>query len=83
MLNLPSVVITPVTPIVLADTHDQTANRSLTQQRDIWSDFLSLNISANTQRAYSKAIADFYERIYNEPVSAGSIAKFLTLPSSS
>jgi integrase/recombinase XerC len=80
MRDLPSIVITPVVPIAPADTHYRTANRSLAQPRDIWSDFLSLKISANTQRAYSKAIADFYRRVYDETVSAASIAKFLALP---
>jgi integrase/recombinase XerC len=82
MPNLPSIVITPVAPIATADPHYQTTSRSLAQERDIWSDFLSLKISANTQRAYAKAIADFYQRVYDEPVSPESIAKFLTLPSS-
>jgi hypothetical protein len=35
-----------------------------------------------TQRTYTKAIADFYQRVYDEPVSARSIANFLTLPPS-
>jgi integrase/recombinase XerC len=82
MLNLPSIVITPVAPIATVDPRCQTTNRSLAQQRDIWSDFLSLKISANTQRAYAKAIADFYQRVYDEAVSPESIAKFLTLGSS-
>jgi integrase/recombinase XerC len=82
MPSLPSIVITPVAPIATVDPPRQPPNRSLAQQRDIWSDFLSLKISANTQRAYAKAIADFYQRVYDEPVSPESIAKFLTLPSS-
>jgi integrase/recombinase XerC len=82
MPNLPSIVITPVAPIAIADPHCQINSRSLAQQRDIWSDFLSLKISANTQRAYAKAIADFYQRVYDEAVSPESIVKFLTLPSS-
>ena len=79
MPNLPSIVITSVASIAIADPHRQTANHSLAQARDIWSDFLSLKISANTQRAYAKAIADFYQRVYDEVVSPESIAKFLTL----
>jgi integrase/recombinase XerC len=79
MPNLPSIVITP---IAIADLHPQPTSRSLAQERDIWSDFLSLKISANTQRAYAKAIADFYQRVYNEAVSPESIARFLTLPPS-
>jgi integrase/recombinase XerC len=88
MPNLPSIVITQVAPIAVgealpvANLHRLTANRALAQARDIWSDFLSLKISANTQRAYAKAIADFYQRVYDEAVSPESIAKFLTLPSS-
>ena len=82
MPNLPSIVITAIAPIATVDPHCQTTNRSLAQQRDIWSDFLSLKISANTQRAYAKAIADFYQRVYDEVVSPASIAKFLTLGSS-
>jgi integrase/recombinase XerC len=82
MPNLPSIVTTAIAPIATADPHCQTTSRSLAQQRDIWSDFLSLKISAHTQRAYSKAIADFYQRVYDRPVSARSIAKFLTLGSS-
>jgi integrase/recombinase XerC len=96
MPNLPSIVITPVAPIAVgvgeasasaeadpvANPHRPTANRDLAQARDIWSDFLSLKISANTQRAYAKAIADFYQRVYDEQVSPESIANFLTLPSS-
>jgi integrase/recombinase XerC len=96
MPNLPSIVITQVAPIAVgvgeasasaeadpvANPHRSTANRDLAQQRDIWSDFLSLKISANTQRAYAKAIADFYHRVYDEAVSPESIANFLTLPSS-
>ncbi|MCY7334601.1 MAG: tyrosine-type recombinase/integrase [Chamaesiphon sp.] len=90
MPNLPSIVITPIAPIATTVGVDsplenlQIANQSLTltQARDIWSDFLSLKISANTQRAYASAIADFYRRVYDESVSAGAIAKFLTLPAS-
>jgi integrase/recombinase XerC len=82
MPSLPSIVITTIAPIATADPHCQTTSRSLAQQRDIWSDFLSLKISANTQRAYSKAIADFYQRVYNDAVSPESIAKFITLPPS-
>jgi integrase/recombinase XerC len=82
MPNLPSIVITPVVPIVIADPHRQPAHRDLAQQRDIWLDFLSLKISANTQRAYAKAIADFYQRVYDEAVSPESISRFITLPPS-
>jgi integrase/recombinase XerC len=82
MPNLPSIVITPVAPMAINDPHPQPAHRDLAQVRDIWVDFLSLKISANTQRAYAKAIADFYQRVYDEAVSPESIAKFLTLPSS-
>jgi integrase/recombinase XerC len=82
MPNLPSIVITPVAPLAIADPNCKTTSRSLAQQRDIWSDFLSLKISANTQRAYAFAIADFYHRVYDEVVSPESIANFLTLPSS-
>jgi integrase/recombinase XerC len=82
MPNLPSIVITPVAPMAIADPHRQPAHISLAQARDIWLDFLSLKISANTQRAYAKAISDFYRRVYDEAVSPESIAKFLILPSS-
>jgi integrase/recombinase XerC len=85
MPNLPSIVITPVAPMAIKainDPHSQPTHRSLTQARDIWADFLSLKISANTQRAYAKAIADFYQRVYDEAVSPESIANFLTLPPS-
>jgi integrase/recombinase XerC len=82
MPNLPSIVITPVAPMAIADLHRQPAYRDLAQARDIWVDFLSLKISVNTQRAYAKAIADFYQRVYDEAVSPESIALFLTLPPS-
>jgi integrase/recombinase XerC len=82
MPNLPSIVITPVVPIAINDPHPQPAHRDLAQARDIWVDFLSLKISANTQRAYAKAIEDFYRRVYDKAVSPESIAKFLILPSS-
>jgi integrase/recombinase XerC len=82
MPNLPSIVITPVVSMAIADPHRQPAHRDLAQARDIWVDFLSLKISANTQRAYAKAIADFYQRVYDEAVSPESIARFLTLPPS-
>jgi integrase/recombinase XerC len=82
MPSLPSIVITTIAPIATADPDCQTTSRSLAQQRDIWSDFLSLKISANTQRAYSKAIADFYQRVYDDAVSPESIARFITLPPS-
>jgi integrase/recombinase XerC len=68
--------------MAIVNPHRQPAHRALAQERDIWSDFLSLKISANTQRAYAKAIADFYQRVYDEPVSARSIGLFLTLPPS-
>ena len=82
MPNLPLIIITPVAPIAIPDPHPQPAHRSLAQAKDIWADFLSLKISANTQRAYAKAIADFYQRVYDEAVSPESIARFLTLPPS-
>ena len=81
MPNLPSIVITPVAPITIVDPHRQATNHSPARSRDIWSDFLSLKISANTQRAYASSIADFYQRVYDEPVSPALIAKFLTLRS--
>ncbi len=79
MLNLPSIVITPVAQ---TDISERNLNVTPTQSRDVWSDFLSLKISPNTQRAYAKAIADFYQRAYDEAVSPESIARFLTLPPS-
>jgi integrase/recombinase XerC len=51
-------------------------------ERSIWSDFLSLKISAHTQRVYAKAVADFFQRVYTEPASPATIAKFLILPQS-
>jgi integrase/recombinase XerC len=87
MPNLPSIVITPVeqTDVLernLAVTPTRSPLGDAQASRDIWSDFLSLKISANTQRAYAKAIADFYQRVYDEAVSPESIARFLTLPPS-
>lgn len=84
MPNLPSIVITPVAPIIIADPHHHTANQSAIslQVRDLWADFLSLKISPNTQRVYAKAIADFYQRVYDLPVSAEAISKFLKLSQS-
>ena len=83
MPNLPSIVITPVKPLAIGGSL-QAADWSVTpaQTRDIWSDFLSLKISANTQRVYAKAIADFCGRVYDRPVSAEAISKFLKLPPS-
>jgi integrase/recombinase XerC len=79
MPNLPSIVITPVEQ---TDIPERNLAVTPTQSRDIWSDYLSLKISPNTQRAYAKAIADFYQRVYDGPVSARAIANFLTLPTS-
>jgi integrase/recombinase XerC len=79
MPNLPSIVITPAEQ---TDIPERNLAVTPTQSRDIWSDYLSLKISPNTQRAYAKAIADFYQRVYDGPVSARAIANFLTLPTS-
>jgi integrase/recombinase XerC len=79
MPNLPSIVITPVEQ---TDVLERNLAVTPTRSRDIWSDFLSLKISANTQRTYAKAIADFYQRVYDRAVSPESIALFLTLPPS-
>jgi integrase/recombinase XerC len=87
MPNLPSIVITPIESTTiqernLAVTLARSPLGDAQASRDIWSDFLSLKISANTQRAYAKAIADFYQRVYDKAVSPESIALFLTLPPS-
>jgi integrase/recombinase XerC len=76
MPNLPSIVIIPTTPQAPLSPVTPTIERS------IWSDFLSLKISAHTQRVYAKAVADFFQRVYTEPASPATIAKFLTLPQS-
>ncbi len=87
MPNLPTIVITPVKQTTIPEHNLVVAPTRLPlgdaqASRDIWSDFLSLKISANTQRAYAKAIADFYQRVYDQAVSPESIARFLTLPPS-
>jgi integrase/recombinase XerC len=46
---------------------------------DILADFLHLKISTNTRRNYSKAIHDFYRRIYNADISPTLLAQFLAL----
>jgi integrase/recombinase XerC len=46
---------------------------------DILADFLHLKISINTRRNYSKAIHDFYRRIYNVDISPTLLAQFLAL----
>jgi integrase/recombinase XerC len=71
-------------PIVIVSTNQPLPTPLLTpdEERSIWSDFLSLKISANTQRAYVKAVRDFFERVYQQPASPNTIAKFLTLTQS-
>jgi integrase/recombinase XerC len=71
-------------PIVIVSTNQPLPTPLLTpdEERSIWSDFLSLKISANTQRAYVKAVGDFFERVYQQPASPNTIAKFLTLTQS-
>ena len=77
--NPSAILITPINP-----TTTQISSQPLTpiQTRDLWTEFLSLKISIHTQRVYAKAIADFYQRVYQTSVSAQEIAKFLTLPPS-
>jgi integrase/recombinase XerC len=71
-------------PIIIVPTHPQlpTPSIALERERSIWADFLSLKISAHTQRAYAQGIADFCDRVYGEPPSPDSIARFLKLPQS-
>jgi integrase/recombinase XerC len=45
----------------------------------LWLEFLQLKISPNTQHTYAKAIADFYQRIYNCSVSPQALGRFLSL----
>ncbi len=74
MPDLPPIVILPTT-----DRPLPTPSLTVAEERSIWSDFLTLKISANTQRAYVKAVGDFFERVYQQPASPHTIAKFLTL----
>ena len=46
---------------------------------DLLADFLRLKISANTQRNYGKAIADFCRRTYDSQVSDQLLSQFLFL----
>ena len=46
---------------------------------DLLADFLRQKISANTQRNYSKAIADFCRRTYDREVSESLLSQFLSL----
>jgi integrase/recombinase XerC len=82
MFDLPPIVIMPPASSAIAELDIESTSLDRTRSRDIWSEFLSLKISVNTQKAYAKAIADFYQRIYGELVSPDAIARFLTLPRS-
>ncbi|AFY96941.1 site-specific recombinase XerD (plasmid) [Chamaesiphon minutus PCC 6605] len=46
---------------------------------ELLAEFLRLKISANTQRNYSKAIADFCRRTYNSEASEQLLSQFLSL----
>jgi integrase/recombinase XerC len=46
---------------------------------DLLADFLRLKISTNTRRNYSKAIADFCRRTYDNKVSEQLLSQFLSL----
>lgn len=52
---------------------------SSVEAQKLWSEFLQLRISPNTQHTYAKAIADFYQRIYSCPVSPQALGRFLAL----
>lgn len=49
------------------------------ETQKLWLEFLQLKISPNTQHTYAKAIADFYQRIYNCSVSPQALGRFLAL----
>jgi integrase/recombinase XerC len=52
---------------------------SSVEAQKLWLEFLQLQISPNTQHTYAKAIADFYQRIYNCTVSPQALGRFLSL----
>jgi integrase/recombinase XerC len=52
---------------------------SSVEAQKLWLEFLQLKISPNTQHTYAKAIADFYQRIYNCSVSPQALGRFLAL----
>jgi integrase/recombinase XerC len=52
---------------------------SSVEAQKLWLEFLELKISPNTQHTYAKAIADFYQRIYNCSVSPQALGRFLAL----
>jgi integrase/recombinase XerC len=52
---------------------------SSVEAQKLWLEFLQLKISPNTQHTYAKAIADFYQRIYNCRVSPQALCRFLAL----
>ena len=52
---------------------------SSVEAQHLWSEFLQLKISANTQHTYAKAIADFYQRMYTIAVSPQALGRFLSL----
>ena len=55
---------------------------SSVEAQKLWLEFLQLKISPNTQHTYAKAIADFYQRIYNCTVSPQALGRFLALAQS-
>ncbi len=67
--DLPTTNIFPTPPSIVSSAEAQ----------HLWSEFLQLKISANTQHTYAKAIADFYQRMYNCAVSPSALGRFLSL----
>ena len=82
MFDVPPTVIMPADSSAIAKLDSEAFSFDRTRSRDLWSEFLSLKISLNTQKSYAKSIADFYKRVYAEVVSPEAIDKFLTLPRS-
>ena len=61
-------------PIPVTNSPEVTRSSS-----DLRADFLCLKISVNTRRNYSKAIADFFHRIYDSEASEQFLTQFLSL----
>ncbi|WP_310428105.1 tyrosine-type recombinase/integrase [Chamaesiphon sp. VAR_48_metabat_135_sub] len=72
----------PIPQLVRVGTLEITAVVSDDARVEIWDSFLSLQIKETTQRAYSKSLADFCQKIYSSLSLSDALQNFLLLSQS-
>jgi integrase/recombinase XerC len=72
----------PIPQLVRVGTLEITAVVSDDARVEIWDSFLSLQIKETTQRAYSKSLADFCQKVYSSLSLSDALQNFLLLSQS-